>query len=87
MATYDLTTITTSITNLVTIDSATFTNMSAPVDGILTFEAGKLALTQHSLPTPVYGHKYYGRCYQKAPAGHTWGDARFEYLIIFSIRH
>lgn len=68
-----------TITNLVTARTATFTNMEAPSKGVFTFKAGDLALTQTTMATPVYGHKYYGRCYQKAPAGHTWNDARFEY--------
>lgn len=28
---------------------------------------------------PIYGHKYYGRCYQKSPLGFTCEDARFEW--------
>ena len=28
---------------------------------------------------PIYGHKYYGRCYQKSPLGFTCSDARFEW--------
>lgn len=82
MAIYDLTTTiegAKTITNLVTARTATFTNMDAPIKGVFTFKAGDLALTQATMETPVYGHKYYGRCYQKAPAGHTWNDARFEY--------
>lgn len=79
MATYDLSTITKTITNLATARTATFTNMSAPVGGVFTHPAGALAIAQHNMTTPTYGHKYYGRCYQKSPADHTWGDARFEY--------
>lgn len=68
-----------TITNLAMARTAAFTNMEAPVKGIYTHGAGQLALLQHNMETPIYGHKYYGRCYQKAPAGHFWSDARFEY--------
>lgn len=38
-----------------------------------------VAMVSQSLPTPIANHKYYGRCYQKAPVGYTWADSRFEY--------
>lgn len=78
MATYDLTTITTSITNLITTASTVLSDATLS-DGVFTHTAGKVAMVTQTLAIPIYGHKYYGRCYQKAPAGHTWGDARFEY--------
>lgn len=67
------------LTNLTMARTANFTNMDAPTKEVFTFKAGQLALIQGSMIKPKYGHKYYGRCYQKSPAGHTWGDARFEY--------
>lgn len=82
MATYDLTAIIEGakiFTNLITARTVSFTNMDAPSKGVFTFKADNLALMQGAMETPIYGHKYYGRCYQKSPAGHTWGDARFEY--------
>lgn len=33
------------------------------------------------MPTPIAGHKYYGACYWKTPAGWTGGDTRFEWFI------
>ncbi|MBO5179930.1 MAG: hypothetical protein J6B87_06255 [Clostridia bacterium] len=68
------------IINLMAPRSSGVTNSDVSISkGIFTYAAGKTAMTQGSTKTPIYGHKYYGRCYQKAPANYTYGDARFEY--------
>lgn len=68
------------IVNLMAPRSSGVTNSNVSISkGIFTYAAGQTAMTQGSTKTPIYGHKYYGRCYQKAPAGYTYGDARFEY--------
>lgn len=80
MATYNLTEITKSMTNLVTARTGTLDNVT--LNGAeFTFLGGEsiLAMLTASMPIPVYGHKYYGRCKQKAPTGFSHADARFEY--------
>lgn len=83
--TYDLTNPTTTglvkITNLITdLSSLTRDNVEL-TDKVLSFStsANITSMASMDLATPIYGHKYYGRCYQKAPAGFTMGDGRFEY--------
>lgn len=78
MATYDLTNLTTTITNLVTNSSTTLSGVTYS-NNIYTHNSGTTAMVTQSLPTPIYGHKYYGRCYQKAPTDYSCADGRFEY--------
>lgn len=61
-------------------------------DGIYTFAPEVTAMALASMPMPIAGHKYYGRAVQKAPAGLTFADHRFEWyagdvanaLIVFA---
>lgn len=55
------------------LSEATFEN------NIFTHSASNVAMVSQTLPTPILGHKYYGRCMQKTPSGYTFGDGRFEY--------
>lgn len=67
------------ITNIATARVATTMSDVSFANGIFTHLAGKTAMVQNETIRPIFGHKYYGRCYQKAPAGYTYGDGRFEY--------
>ena len=83
--TYDLTNPTTTglvkITNLITDLSSLIRDNVELTDKVLSFSTSTniTSMASMDLATPTYGHKYYGRCYQKAPAGFTMGDGRFEY--------
>lgn len=37
-------------------------------------------MVSYSLPQIIANHKYYGRCYQKAPSNFSTADSRFEYF-------
>lgn len=80
MATYDLVNDSSIVrlTNLISASSCNLSNVTY-VDGIFTHSANTTAMVTLTLPTPTAGHKYYGRCYQKSPAGSTFLDNRFEY--------
>ena len=83
--TYDLTNPTTTglvkITNLITSLSSLTLDKVGLTNEILSFSttSNVTSMATMDLAIPTYGHKYYGRCYQKAPAGFTSGDGRFEY--------
>lgn len=64
--------------NLITASSATLTNVTRD-EYEFTYQPDGLSMVEENLISPIANHKYYGRCYQKAPAGYTWADARFEY--------
>lgn len=66
--------------NIINIDNVTLENVTSS-NGIMTHTAGNVAMVIQDLPTPVANHKYYGRCYQKAPNDYTYGDGRFEYYL------
>ena len=80
MTTYDLVNGSNIIklTNLISASSCTLSNVTYS-NGIFIHSVSTTAMVTLSLPTPIAGHKYYGRCYQKAPAGSTFSDNRFEY--------
>ena len=69
--TYDLTNPTTTglvkITNLI-IDLSSLTRDNVELtDKVLSFSTSTniTSMASMDLATPTYGHKYYGRCYQK----------------------
>jgi hypothetical protein len=67
-----------TLKNLITASSATLTN--ATRNGYeFTYQPDGLSMVEEVLVSPIANHKYYGRCYQKAPSGYTWADSRFEY--------
>lgn len=67
-----------TLTNLVPTDGWTLSGVSYD-GGVFTFEPGVTAMSQVSMSAPIPGHKYYGRAMQKAPAGFTYADHRFEW--------
>ena len=69
-----------TMTNLVTARNAGLSNVTLTgAEFTHTGGEGILAMASIAMDKPIYGHKYYGRCYQKAPANFTHADARFEY--------
>lgn len=48
-------------------------------DGVFTFTPNVLAMATCSMPKPVPNHVYYGSVMQKAPAGSSFPDRRFEW--------
>lgn len=50
-------------------------------NGVITFAPGVTAMVQYDLPTPIPGHRYYGRVDQKVESNTSVGDGRFEYFF------
>lgn len=57
------------------LDGVTYEN------GIFTFTPNVLAMSTCAMPNPVAGHLYYGSVEQKAPAGSSFPDRRFEWWV------
>lgn len=57
------------------LDGVTYEN------GIFTFTPNVLAMSTCTMPNPVAGHLYYGSVEQKAPAGSSFPDRRFEWWV------
>lgn len=66
------------VTNLVPTGGWSYAGVTY-TDGVFAFAPNVTAMSQVSMPTPTPGHKYYGRAMQKAPAGFTFADHRFEW--------
>lgn len=49
--------------------------------GDLTYTPNVLAMANYDLPTPIVGHKYYGRVEQLVPPNTSFADGRFEYFV------
>lgn len=47
----------------------------------LTYTPNVLAMANYDLPTPIVGHKYYGRVEQLVPPNTSFADGRFEYFV------
>lgn len=71
------------IANLIDHTSWNLSHITQHSNGEFQFSKGSVTAygTASAKQNPVLGHKYYGRCYQKAPLGFTVEDARFEYYI------
>lgn len=54
-------------------------NGATYVDGVFTFPADVFAMATCSMPNPIPNHIYYGSVEQKAPAGSSFPDRRFEW--------
>ena len=57
------------------LDGVTYEN------GVFTFTPGILAMSTCAMPNPIAGHLYYGSVEQKAPAGSSFPDRRFEWWV------
>lgn len=66
------------LNNMLNLNSFSLSHVSVS-GGVYAFQSNTTAMIKQDLPTPIAGHKYYGRCYQKAPSGSTFADGRFEY--------
>lgn len=69
-----------TLINLLSINSMTYSGCTLQ-DGIFTFPAGQFCMINQPLPTPIVGHKYYGRVEQLVPQNVSFDDGRFEYYV------
>lgn len=71
------------IQNIIDHTSWNLSQITKNSEGIFQYSKGSVTAygTAAAKVNPIVGHKYYGRCYQKAPIGFTADDSRFEYYI------
>lgn len=67
------------LTNLLSTSSIQIVTGATFAAGEYTFPRGEFCMLNQTMPTPVVGHKYYGRVEQKVPADTSFSDGRFEY--------
>lgn len=67
-----------NLTNLLSTSSMTISGCTLS-GGVFTFPATVFCMINQNLPTPVVGHKYYGRVDQLVPPNTSFADGRFEY--------